>query len=99
MFIRTVNDKRDEKFFHCFRFNTYNDGEGFLRSGHLYTLEKSISRISTWGKFTGILNIIFGGLGAFFGLFAYIVGAIPGVVQVVLGVFLYQIGKQAGYLK
>lgn len=63
------------------------------------SLQHAIGRISTWGKVSGVLNIIIGGIGAFFGLFMYVVGAIPGAIQIVLGVFLYQIGKQAGNLK
>jgi len=62
-------------------------------------LQKAIARISTWGKVTGIFNIIAGALSAIGGLFAYVVGAIPGVITVILGVFLYQIGKQASNLK
>jgi len=62
-------------------------------------LQKAIGRISTWGKVTGIFNIIAGALSAIGGLFAYVVGAIPGVITVILGVFLYQIGKQASNLK
>lgn len=62
-------------------------------------LQKAIGRISTWGKVTGIFNIIAGALSAIGGLFAYVVGAIPGVITLILGVFLYQIGKQASNLK
>ncbi len=63
------------------------------------SLQNSIARIATWGKISGILTIIFGALSAIGGLFAYVVGAIPGIIQIILGYFLFQIGKEAASLK
>lgn len=57
---------------------------------------KMMKRISTWGKILGIGTMVAGGVSALFGLFAMIIGAIPGLVTAVLGYFIYQTGKSAG---
>lgn len=57
--------------------------------------EQSLQRIVTWGKILGILFMIMGGLNALMGLFAFIIGAIPGVIMVYLGYLIYRTGKNA----
>ena len=56
---------------------------------------QSLKRISTWGKILGILMMIAGGLSALSGLFAFVVGAIPGLVTVFMGYLLFKTGKDA----
>lgn len=57
--------------------------------------EQTMKRISTWGKILGIIMMIFGGLSALSGLFAAIIGAIPGIVTVFMGYLIYKTGKDA----
>lgn len=57
--------------------------------------EQSLQRIATWGKILGILFMIFGGINALFGLFAFIIGAIPGAIMVYLGYLIFRTGKSA----
>lgn len=54
-----------------------------------------LKRISSWGKFVGILMIIVGVLTAISGLFAFIVGAIPGVIMIIMAVYIYKSAKSA----
>lgn len=56
---------------------------------------KSLKRISLWGQLLGITFMIFGGIYALMGIFAFIVGAIPGFITVAMGYFLYLSGKSA----
>ncbi|MTT32395.1 hypothetical protein GMB86_10295 [Terrilactibacillus sp. BCM23-1] len=58
---------------------------------------KSLQRISFWGRFTGIVTIVFGSFAALGGLFALIIGAIPGIIQIILGVYLFKTGTEAKY--
>lgn len=55
----------------------------------------SLKRISTWGKILGVLMMIFGGIYALLGLFAFIVGAIPGLVSAFMGYLLFKSGQAA----
>lgn len=57
--------------------------------------EQTIKRISTWGKFLGILFMIVGGISAVLGLFAFVVGAIPGVLTIIMGYFIFSTGRHA----
>ncbi|MFD2618586.1 DUF5362 domain-containing protein [Terrilactibacillus laevilacticus] len=50
-----------------------------------------------WGRFTGIVMIVFGSIAALGGLFAFIIGAIPGIIQVILGVYLFKTGTEAKF--
>lgn len=54
-----------------------------------------MSRISTWGKFVGVLTIIGGAFSAIVGLAFFLVGAIPGIIAVYSGYLLYQTGVNA----
>ncbi|WAA12478.1 DUF5362 family protein [Fervidibacillus halotolerans] len=62
-------------------------------------LAKRLSQISLWGKFAGIVSFILGGLAAVFGFFFFIVGAIPGILLIVIGYFQLKTGQNAGKLK
>lgn len=55
-----------------------------------------LKRISTWGKVSGIITMIIGAIHALLGLFAFIVGAIPGIITLILGYFMFKSGKEAG---
>lgn len=54
-----------------------------------------LKQLSKWAGFVGIMNIIFGTLSAIGGLFAFIIGAIPGIITIVLGVKLRNAKKYA----
>lgn len=54
-----------------------------------------LQQLSKWAGLVGILNIIFGAFSAICGLFAFIVGAIPGIIMIVLGVKLRNAKKYA----
>ncbi|WAA09352.1 DUF5362 family protein [Fervidibacillus albus] len=62
-------------------------------------LLKRLSQISTWGKFGGIVTMIFGGFSALFGLLFFGIGALPGILSVVLGYFQFKVGQNATILK
>ncbi|MCY9106230.1 DUF5362 domain-containing protein [Bacillus atrophaeus] len=55
---------------------------------------KSLSDIAKWGKITGILLIVMGALSALSALIT-IIGAIPGVLLIISGVFLMRSAKAA----
>ncbi|MFZ5597103.1 MAG: DUF5362 family protein [Bacillota bacterium] len=56
---------------------------------------EQLGQLSKWAGIVGILTIIFGALYAIAGLFAFVVGAIPGVVMVIMGVKLMNAKKSA----
>lgn len=58
--------------------------------------EQTMRRISLWGKVLGILMMITGVLSALGGIFAFVVGAIPGLVTAFMGYLLFKTGKDAG---
>jgi hypothetical protein len=49
---------------------------------------ETLKQLSAWMGFVGIMTIIGGALSALAGLFAFVIGAIPGVIAIVLGVKL-----------
>ncbi|MFZ5642953.1 MAG: DUF5362 family protein [Bacillota bacterium] len=57
-----------------------------------------LRELSKWAGFVGIMTIIFGAISAVFGLFAMIIGAIPGIIMIVLGVKLRNAKKYADQL-
>ncbi|WEG14747.1 DUF5362 family protein [Pullulanibacillus sp. KACC 23026] len=62
--------------------------------------EKRMKRIAFWGRFMGILTMIVGCLSAIGGLFCFVVGAIPGIMSVITGYFIYKSGSEAAlYLR
>lgn len=44
--------------------------------------------MSTWAGFCGIMYIILGALNAIVGVFAFIIGAIPGILMILMGIKL-----------
>ena len=54
-----------------------------------------LGQLSKWAGFVGIMFIIFGAISALFGLFAFVVGAIPGIISILLGVKLRNAKKYA----
>lgn len=52
------------------------------------TMNKTLISISKWGKATGILFIIMGAITALSGAFFFLIGAVPGVLQIISGIFL-----------
>lgn len=61
--------------------------------------QKGLQRIATWGKVTGIAMMITGGIYAFFGLFYFIVGAIPGGITLFMGYLIFKTGKAATIIR
>lgn len=51
------------------------------------TMNKTLISISKWGKATGILFIIMGAITALSGAFFFLIGAVPGVLQIISGIF------------
>lgn len=62
-------------------------------------MQLSLQRISRWGNIVGWTLIIVGGLHALSGFTLFIVGAIPGVLMVFLGLYLIRSAQQARKLK
>ncbi|MFD2115758.1 DUF5362 family protein [Paenibacillus yanchengensis] len=54
--------------------------------------------IQKWGKFVGWFTVVMGVISALFGLLAFVVGAIPGVISIFLGLFLIRSAESAGRL-
>lgn len=61
-------------------------------------MQKDLQTISKWGKFLGYVMIVMGALSALSGLFAFLVGAIPGIIMIFLGLYLLRSAKQADVL-
>ena len=57
-------------------------------------MEKSLKRVSKFGKIMGVLMMISGVISAISGIIT-IIGAIPGVITAWLGYLLFQSGKEA----
>ncbi|MBT2713464.1 hypothetical protein J7E23_11485 [Pseudomonas sp. ISL-88] len=62
------------------------------------SVNRSLVTISKWGKATGILFIIMGAFAALSGAFFFLIGAIPGVLQIIAGIFLMRSAKEAGQM-
>lgn len=56
---------------------------------------KDLKRIALWGKIMGILMMISGAFSAIGGLFVFIIGAIPGVISIILGYYQFKTGDSA----
>ncbi len=56
---------------------------------------EQLETLSKWTGFIGIMTIIFGVLQAIGGLFFFIIGALPGVISIILGVKLRNTKKYA----
>lgn len=54
-----------------------------------------LKQLSKWAGFVGLMNIILGAVSAIGGLFVFVVGAIPGIITIILGVKLRQAKKYA----
>lgn len=50
-----------------------------------------LQRLTNWTGFVGVISIIFGIISAISGLFLYIIGAIPGIITIILGVKLLNV--------
>lgn len=55
----------------------------------------TIQRIAKWGKFTGIVTMICGAISALSGVFAFVVGAIPGLIIAWFGYLVYKTAEHA----
>ncbi|HWP98207.1 MAG TPA: DUF5362 family protein [Syntrophomonadaceae bacterium] len=49
---------------------------------------ENLAGMSTWAGFCGIMYIILGALNAIVGVFAFIIGAIPGILMILMGIKL-----------
>ncbi|MCD7032686.1 DUF5362 domain-containing protein [Metabacillus sp. GX 13764] len=59
----------------------------------------AVSKISAWGKLTGWFMAVTGGLSALTGIFAFVIGAVPGILELIIGIFLIKAAGKAGDLK
>lgn len=59
------------------------------------SLREELKQFSKWAGFVAILTIIGGGLSAITGLFAFIIGAIPGIIMIIVGIKLWKAKKEA----
>lgn len=59
---------------------------------------ESLEKFSKWAGFIAILTIIGGALQAIIGIFAFVIGALPGVIAIILGLKLWKAKKQADEL-
>lgn len=57
--------------------------------------EQNLREMSIWAGFLGIIMIISGVLSAIAGLFMFVVGAIPGIITIILGLKLRQAKQYA----
>ncbi|QQK77654.1 hypothetical protein HUG15_20080 [Salicibibacter cibarius] len=57
--------------------------------------EKHLKRIHVWGRVLGIIMIISGSLYALVGLPSFLIGAAPGVLMVIMGVFIFKTSTSA----
>jgi hypothetical protein len=57
--------------------------------------QKRMKRIAFWGRFMGIVTMIFGVISAIGGLFCFVVGAIPGILSIITGYFIFKSGSEA----
>lgn len=57
--------------------------------------ELQLEQLSKWMGFVGIMTIIAGALSAISGVFAFVIGAIPGIITIILGVMLRKAKKHA----
>ncbi|HWQ74990.1 MAG TPA: DUF5362 family protein [Syntrophomonas sp.] len=55
---------------------------------------ENLMGMSSWGGFCGIMFIILGALGAITGVFAFVVGAIPGILMILMGAKLMSAKNQ-----
>ncbi len=60
--------------------------------------EVKLEQLSKWMGFVGTITIIGGALSAISGVFALVIGAIPGIVTIILGVMLRKAKKYADAL-
>jgi hypothetical protein len=59
-----------------------------IRQGHGQAAHAKLEQLSKWMGFVGIMTIIGGAISAISGVFAFVVGAIPGIITILLGVML-----------
>lgn len=57
--------------------------------------QEHLKGIQKWGKISGILTIIMGSLNALFGALFFLVGAIPGIIQIFLGLHMTKVAKHS----
>lgn len=57
--------------------------------------EKTMKRISSWGRVLGVIMMITGALSALSGLLFFVVGAIPGAFSAFMGYLIFKTGKSA----
>ncbi len=63
--------------------------------GDYTAAETKLQQLSSWLGFVGIITIIGGVISAISGLFAFVVGAIPGIITLIMGIKLRKAKKHA----
>ncbi|PLS19087.1 hypothetical protein CVD28_01385 [Bacillus sp. M6-12] len=61
-------------------------------------IQEHLKKLSFWGKFVGWTLLISGGLSTLIGAFAFLVGAIPGLVTIYMGWKLIKASENADRL-
>lgn len=59
------------------------------------SIMSELKQFTKWTGFIAVFTIIFGALQAVGGLFAFIIGALPGVLMIILGIKLLKAKRQA----
>jgi hypothetical protein len=57
--------------------------------------QETLKKLITWINLVSILSIVIGAISALFGLLAVLIGAIPGVLMIIMGVKLLSAKKAA----
>lgn len=57
--------------------------------------QETLNKFVTWTNVVGIFSIVIGALSALSGVFAFLIGAIPGVIMIIMGIKLLNAKKAA----
>ncbi|WP_170240303.1 DUF5362 family protein [Thermosediminibacter litoriperuensis] len=60
----------------------------YYRGGIFTDLIRKLEEFSTWAAIVGWVTVISGAIEAILGLFAFIIGALPGVITLIMGIKL-----------
>lgn len=58
-------------------------------------MNQDLQELSKWTGIIGVIYIIFGIIAAIAGLFALLIGSVPGIIQIILGSKLLKVKKHA----
>lgn len=64
----------------------------------IVTIREQLRDFAKWAGILGWITLISGGINALFGLTAFIIGAVPGIISIILGLKLLEAKKHAKVL-